>query len=181
MKHLYFIRHGESEMNTKSLFAGYSDTPLTEKGHGQAKEAGKKLSSEGLSFDIIVSSPLQRAHDTAKHVARAVGYPHEEIKTMDILKERYYGELEGRSSKTPTGARHYFDEAAIDELENVETLRQFQDRANKVLDYLNSLDHETVLVVAHGALGRALYRAVNELPIEKRDIRYKNAELVKFI
>lgn len=181
MKHLYFIRHGESEMNIKHLFSGHLDTPLTETGHAQAKETGQKASRQGLSFDIIVSSPLQRAHHTAKHVASATGYPPEKIESNELFKERYYGKLEGKRSNTPKGVKYYFDESSIDDVEKVETLQEFQARAEKALEYLHSLDHQTVLVVSHGALGRALYRAINDLPIDKRDIRYKNAELVKFI
>ena len=181
MKQLYFVRHGESEFNLANKFAGTSDTVLTEKGHKQAKQAGKDIQQQGMSFDIIVSSPLKRAQHTARHIASATGYPRAKIELNPLFQERHYGSLEGMNAKTVLGARHFFDESAIDDHEEVETLQDFQQRATRALEYLRSLDHETVLVVAHGAFGRALYRAINDLPITERDIRYKNAELVKFI
>jgi broad specificity phosphatase PhoE len=73
------------------------------------------------------------------------------------------------------------DESVIDKHEGVEPLHEMQERANKAIEHIKSLDHDTVLIVAHGAIGRALYRAVNNLPINKRNIRYKNAEIVRFI
>ncbi|MGI9027706.1 MAG: histidine phosphatase family protein [Candidatus Saccharimonadales bacterium] len=181
MQHLYFIRHGLSEMNTQGAWSGHSDTPLTDEGHEQAKLAGKLAKKEGLAFDIIISSPLQRAHHTAKHVAAHVDYPHEKIVLSELFKERNYGVLEGQSAKTEIGQKHVIDESYIDVHPNVESLQQMQDRAYRALEHLRSLDHETILVVSHGSFGRALYRAVNDLPITERNIRYANARLVKFI
>ncbi len=75
---IYFIRHGESEANLREVFAGQKDdSALTEKGREQAREAGNKIKSLGLNIDIIVSSPLIRAFDTAKIVAQIIGYSKE--------------------------------------------------------------------------------------------------------
>lgn len=168
-------------MNKQLVFSGHNKTPLSKKGHEQAKKAGQQAKAEGLSFDIIVSSPLQRAHHTAKHIASAVGYPHKQIELNDLFKERYYGELEGGQAKSILGAKYYFDESSVDHFDNIEKLQELQDRATRALNYLKSLDQQTVLVVGHGAIGRALYRSIHDLPITKRDIRYRNAELAKFI
>lgn len=168
-------------MNKQGVFAGSTDTPLAPEGHEQAKIAGQHARTQGLSFDVIVSSPLQRAHHTAQHVATHTEYPHDKIILDDRFKERNYGVLEGGRAKSMIGARYYLDESAIDHHEGVESLQDLQKRADEALAYLQSLDHDTVLVVAHGAFGRALYRAVNNLPITKRDVRYANAEITQFI
>ncbi len=168
-------------MNQQGLMSGHTDTPLADEGHSQAKKAGQAAKESGLSFDIIVSSPLQRAHHTAKHVAQHVGYPEDEIVLDSQFKERSFGSMEGAKMTSLLGARYFLNESYIDDQPEVETLQQLQDRADAALKYLHSLDHEVVLVVAHGAFGRALYRAVNNLPITKRDIRYNNAEIVRFI
>jgi probable phosphoglycerate mutase len=180
MKRLYFVRHGLSEMNIRGEMSGHIDTPLTPEGHEQAKRAGQKAREQGISFDIILSSPLQRAHDTAKHIARHVDYDENAIELHDFLKERHYGVLEG-SKSIYVDPRYMIDESVIDKHEGVEPLHEMQERANKAIEHIKSLDHDTVLIVAHGAIGRALYRAVNNLPINKRNIRYKNAEIVRFI
>jgi probable phosphoglycerate mutase len=180
MKRLYFIRHGESEFNKANVWNGSSDTPLTKKGHEQAKQAGRKAEQEGLAFDIIITSPLERAHETAKHVATATGVPHDQIIIYDHFVERDFGKLEGRKDLVAT-TKYFLDESDIDSYENVERLADLQKRADKVLADLQSLPHDTILIVGHGAIGRALRRAINKEPLGKRGKSFDNAELVRFI
>ena len=49
---LVLVRHGQSEWNLKNLFTGWRDPALTELGHEEAKDAGKRLKAKGLKFDI---------------------------------------------------------------------------------------------------------------------------------
>jgi 2,3-bisphosphoglycerate-dependent phosphoglycerate mutase len=168
-------------MNVQELFSGHTDTPLTGEGHNQAKKAGEKARQAGLNFDIIISSPLQRAHHTAKHIAEAVGYPADRIELSDLLKERHFGSLEGLHRDHKVFDRYLEDESSIDHHEEVESLEDLHARAERTLEYLQSLKHDTVLIVTHGGFGRALYRVINDLPLDARDIRYQNAELVRFI
>ena len=95
MKHLYYMRHGESTYNAQEMWAGQADAPLSAKGHKQAKRAATKAKQQGLAFDIIISSPLSRAHHTAKYIAEAVGYPEDEILLHPGFVERGFGSLEG--------------------------------------------------------------------------------------
>ena len=73
MKNLYFIRHGESTANIINL-TGTDDAMLTENGIKQATDAGKAAKKEELEFDVIISSSLPRALDTAKLVAHEIDY-----------------------------------------------------------------------------------------------------------
>lgn len=181
MNQLYFMRHGVSEMNKLKRWSGHIDTPLAPEGHEQAKKAGLQAKGQGLYFDVIVSSPLQRAHHTAQHIATHIDYPHEKIIVHDLFKERYFGSLEGTPAFTLGTAKYLLDESAIDSQGDAESLESLQKRADKAFLYLQSLDNDAILVVAHGAFGRALYRSVHNLPLTKRNIRYKNAEIVRFI
>ena len=61
---LVLVRHGQSEWNLKNLFTGWKDPDLTEQGIAEAKEAGRKLKAQGLSFDIAFTSVLKRAQHT---------------------------------------------------------------------------------------------------------------------
>ena len=61
---LVLVRHGQSEWNLKNLFTGWKDPDLTEQGIAEAKEAGRKLKAQGLSFDIAFTSVLMRAQHT---------------------------------------------------------------------------------------------------------------------
>ncbi len=180
MKHLYFIRHGLSEFNKAHKWAGSSDTPLAPEGHVQAKLAGENAKKQGLAFDIILSSPLKRAHDTALYVATEVGYPHDAIVLDERLIERKFGALEGRKDLIAS-TKYVLDESAIDKYEGVERLVDLQKRADEVLDHVYSLSHDTVLIVGHGAFGRALRRSIKNDPLHIRGKPYENAILVKLI
>lgn len=180
MKRLYFIRHAESEFNAARVWNGSSDMPLTPKGRQQAKRAGQKAREQGLVFDVIISSPLSRAHDTAKHVASELDYPHDKIILSNRFVERDFGKLEGRKDLV-AGTKYFIDESAIDPYDGVERLQDLQRRMDDFLAYLRSLPHDTVLVVGHGGSGRALRRAVRKEPLTKRGKSISNAELVRFI
>ena len=63
----YLVRHGESEGNREGLFRGRHDFPLTPLGIKQAESVKRALND--INFDLIVSSPLKRAYDTARIIA----------------------------------------------------------------------------------------------------------------
>jgi probable phosphoglycerate mutase len=162
MKRLYFARHGESLVNVRNIFATKlgteNDLGLTETGRQQAAEAGQKAADEHLKPDLIISSPLPRAVETAEIIAHAVGYPVEHIETSPLLIEIQYGELEGTPWQAFWDAGHtYADLGKFAGSETVETLQQ---RANEAYKYLQSLPQERILVVSHSGFGRALRRAV---------------------
>lgn len=168
MKHLYFVRHGESVANAQRVFAGQIDTPLTEKGREQAKAVGK--AAKGQHFDLIVASPLIRAHETAEIIAREIGYPVENIVVDDIFKEHYIGSLAGKS----WGAYDEFDPR----ITNMETRDELEARAAKGLELLKSLPADTILLVGHGMFVRLLQSAID--PAHEHP-EPPNAEIIKLI
>lgn len=94
---LILLRHGESEANVKKQFAGFTDTPLTERGRAQAEQAA--LYMGWYDFTRIVSSPLERAYETA-WLASALDMKPEggkllEIEKWDGFKEMNFGRCEG--------------------------------------------------------------------------------------
>ena len=92
---LVLVRHGQSEWNLKNLFTGWKDPDLTEKGIAEAKEAGRKLKAQGLSFDIAFTSVLKRAQHTLDLTLKELGQTGIPIKRDLALNERDYGELSG--------------------------------------------------------------------------------------
>jgi broad specificity phosphatase PhoE len=71
---IYFMRHGESQANADSVFAGPSyKAPLTELGKSQAQLEGARIKSQGITFDRIIASPIERAKETAELLADAAG------------------------------------------------------------------------------------------------------------
>lgn len=180
MKHLYFVRHGLSEANKANIWSGATNHPLSTEGHEQAKIAGQKAREQGLVFDIVLSSPLDRAHHTAQHISQATGYPISDIVLHNHLVERNFGELEN-THNLEAAAKYTQDEAAIDIYKDVERLVDMQWRAQELLKYLHTLPQDTVLVVAHGAFGRALRRAINKDPLNGPFVAIPNAEIIKLI
>lgn len=180
MKQIYFVRHGESQLNKAGKWAGTTNTPLTPRGRNQAKKAGRLAKRQGLGFDLIISSPLERAHHTAQHIAAEVGYPHDKILIEPNLAERHYGDLEAKDHISIVGARNLLDETHVEKY-GAEKLEDLQRRADNILAYLNEVPHKRILVVGHGASGRALWRAANKLPIHTRHKRYANAKIERLL
>ena len=87
---LYIIRHGQTARNQANALQGRSDFPLNEAGIMQAREAGRLLTSEGIHFDHVFSSPLIRAVQTAEILA-----PGLKPALDDRLIEMDYGPYEG--------------------------------------------------------------------------------------
>ncbi len=170
MKHLYFMRHGISEMNQRGLFSGRSDTPLTKEGIDQCKKAAADL--EGVVVDLIVSSPMKRTYDSARVIADEIGYPENKIILSDLFMERELGELEGTDYRKGLNLKKY---------EGVEQNENLLARAKIGLEYLNGLDADTIVLVSHSAIGRALKSVIDPKQKLHRVSSFKNAELVKLI
>mgnify|MGYP001317442850 CR=1 FL=1 len=92
---LVLVRHGQSEWNLKNLFTGWMDPDLTERGIAEAKEAGRKLKAQGLSFDIAFTSMLKRAQHTLDLALVEIGQTDIHVRKHLALNERDYGELSG--------------------------------------------------------------------------------------
>ena len=181
MKRLYFVRHGQSEMNVSGHYSGRIETPLTSTGVSQAKATGKNLKQKNLKIDLIVCSPLSRAHHTAKLIAKELDYPKDKIQLNELFVERSFGDMEGVSWAK-------FMEKDMDDVKNAETVAELHDRAIKAFEYLNSLNESNVLVVSHGSIGRALYRVINGMPYHlehdekyRNSFRIANAEIIELI
>jgi len=161
MKNIYYSRHGECELNLAKVFAGRSDSPLTELGREQAVLAGKDIIEKGIKVDKIVSSSLWRAYETAVIIAREIGYLEADIVTSDLLVERNFGMLEG-TPRTEFFDTHSYQD--IDLAPRAETIEQLHQRASEALSLIESFPEENVLVVSHSAFYRAFRRAVKSDP-----------------
>jgi broad specificity phosphatase PhoE len=91
-----FVRHGESVGNVESRWQGQSDYVLTERGRAQARALAQRWKSEGVKFNLIISSPLLRAKETAEILGTALNAP---VELDPILMERHIGEMEGLTAE----------------------------------------------------------------------------------
>lgn len=173
MKHLYYVRHGLSEMNMQGVWSGQVETPLTQKGREQATLAGKELQEAGIHIDYIIASPLSRAHDTAKLIAKEIGYPIQKIETNPLFIERHFGALEGQP---------WQPDLDIDGISDIESTDTIINRARLALDYLESLPYDNILVSAHGSIGRAIrHHIIAVLPYHQYELKLPNATVIQWL
>ncbi|HLW91486.1 MAG TPA: 2,3-bisphosphoglycerate-dependent phosphoglycerate mutase [Roseiarcus sp.] len=92
---LVLVRHGQSEWNLKNLFTGWRDVDLSPKGVEEAKEAGRRLKRQGLSFDVAFTSALIRAQNTLTLMLEELGQAGLPTTSDQALNERDYGDLSG--------------------------------------------------------------------------------------
>jgi len=95
MSTLILLRHGNSEWNQKNLFTGWVDVRLSEQGVGEAKRAGELLAQSGLAPDVLYTSLLTRAIQTANLALDVADRAWIPVKRSWRLNERHYGALQG--------------------------------------------------------------------------------------
>ena len=91
MTTIYLMRHGQTLFNVQKRIQGWSDSPLTEVGIEQAKQAGNYLRKLGLTFNSLYCSTAERASDTLELVTGRTVY-----KRLKGLKEMNFGAYEGQ-------------------------------------------------------------------------------------
>ena len=93
---LILLRHGQSEWNEKNLFTGWVDVRLTETGRAEATRGGELLASAGVLPDVLHTSVLNRAIQTANLALDAADRAWIPVTRSWRLNERHYGQLQGK-------------------------------------------------------------------------------------
>lgn len=112
MHKVVLIRHGESTWNKENRFTGWTDVPLSEKGHEEAIAAGRLLREEGFEFDEAYTSVLKRAIRTLWHVMEQMDLMWLPVTRSWKLNERHYGALQGLN-KAETAEKHGEDQVKV--------------------------------------------------------------------
>lgn len=152
MGHVYFVRHGQTIWNVENKICGATDIALTEHGHEQAIETGKKILSEGIQADEILYSPLIRAADTAKHISEITGIP---ARVEPRLVEQCFGKWEAtaRNGEEFRKAKESF----ACRYEGGESMLQLAQRVYNLLDEIKKESGEkTYILVAHNGISRVI-------------------------
>lgn len=96
---LILLRHGASDWTCKNLFNGWVDTKLSDKGREDAVKAGKLMLEHNLLPDVVYTSCLSRAIQTANILLEVVDRLSVNVRHSWRLNERHYGALQGRNRK----------------------------------------------------------------------------------
>ncbi len=157
----WFLRHGETDWNAQNLSQGNVDIPLNETGLAQARSASLLLRGKGIRH--VISSPLSRARVTADIAAAELGLP---VQIDDGLREVAFGVQEGKPMSE--WFQHW-----VDGLMTPDGAESFPSLTTRAVAAINRCVTRppVVLVVAHGALFRALRGAMGHEP----NVRTRNA------
>lgn len=202
---LYVTRHGKTIFNEMKKVQGWSDTPLTEPGVEVAKELGKGLKDEGLTFDYVYSSDAGRARETAQLVLEELGQKDTVINESRDLREMFFGKFEGDLDEVMWGQAAqtlgYKDEADVkenlkvlglekitdamaenDETGQFETYAELRERIQgQLTDIAKEVEEKgggNILVVSHGM---AISAFLSDLTDEDTDRPLPNASVSKVI
>jgi len=187
---IILIRHGETAWNAERRLQGHLDIPLNPEGERQAALLGAALAAAltDAPIDLIVSSDLSRARQTAQAVADALGTT---VQIDPQLRERCYGgfegllysEIEARFPAQFAAWQARDVDAELPPGKNVgETFRGFYARATgAILAWGAANPGKTLALVAHGGVLECAYRLALGLPLETpRDFKVFNASINRF-
>lgn len=180
---LYVVRHGESESNIQGRWGGRYNTPLTAKGLEQAKQLADKFT--GISLDIIITSSLTRARQTAEAIREIVNMP---LVLSDEFMERNMGVYEGLTQdeiieRYPDLWNRRCTRILDDAPTNGETYRQFHSRITTALQKLkNDYSDKNVLLVTHFFVARVINWYFSNITFdEMHNYSLGNCEIAKYI
>lgn len=131
---LYFVRHGQTKWNSEGILQGTTDIPLNSVGRYQADMRGRSL--QDINFAHAYSSPLLRTLETA---SRIYANRYDKIVSISGLKERGYGEFEGKDYQLSKEARHTFLNSAQTPEDNphgIETDKELEERLIPLLKHI---------------------------------------------
>ena len=176
MKNILLIRHGQSEWNKLNLFTGFKNIELSEQGIEEANKAGQNFKNLDIKFDIVFTSELKRAQETAKIILQNLDqWDHLNNKRKIIsninLNERDYGDLTGLNKKETAekfgeDQVHKWRRGYSDQPPNGESLEDVVTRVTKYFEEtinpaIQTDGNDNILIAAHGNSLRALLIVMN--------------------
>jgi broad specificity phosphatase PhoE len=155
--HVTLLRHGQTTANEESVIQGQMDFPLSPTGILQAQALAAEWRRGSARFDLIISSPLQRARRTAEIVAEALGSP---LEIDAAWQERHLGEAEGRDGDAAFAALDQFPSPHERAFGTGESEWDLFMRAIRAAQALIRRPAGRYLVVSHGAFLNSVLRAI---------------------
>ena len=155
---LYVVRHGQTIWNLERRVQGITDIPLTEEGIKNAEELKELVST--LNIDVVISSPLSRARETAKILVDSK-LP---INTDDRIKERDWGMNEGALIEE-VDRWDCWDVILNTKVQNIESIQDFMYRVSSFIEEIKiKYKDKNVLVVTHSAVIRVIHYMLGNIP-----------------
>ncbi len=180
---LYLVRHGETDWNKENRMQGRKGVGLNEVGVEQVKALAIKIRERGLEFDVCLASPLKRAVESAEILVGGKC----EILYDERLVERGFGEFEGKTLDEyweGIGGNDTTDRQLNYAGFGIEPINEVLGRAKSFFEEAKEkyAGETRVLVVAHGALLRALHFEIVGYTDETdfHEMHFGNAEMREY-
>ncbi len=171
---IYIVRHGQTEWNKNGIIQGHSDVPLNEQGIKDAKVIKEKL--KDVNFDIVFSSPLKRAYQTAQIITS------NEIKVDERLIERYNGVYDGKHKDEIFKSINFSNDEECSKY-NIELEKDIKHR---LTDFLTTIKQEVsnkdILIVAHAGVILNIRIIIEGMPKSGniKEFKLKNCEYIVY-
>lgn len=163
------LRHGQTDWNINFLLQGVTDIPMNETGLAQVTLAAQAIQAK--DWDVVLTSPLTRAKQTAEIIADHVGF--KDVFEHELLIERSFGEAEGLSHEQ-WRAKY----SNLDEIPGGESRTQLAARSKLLLEHISTeFKGQRVLAISHGALIRELLSIASNKELPRDGERLGNASL----
>lgn len=155
---LYVVRHGETIWNQEKRVQGITDIPLTLEGIKNTEKLKDLVST--LNIDVVISSPLSRARETANILVDSK-LP---INTDDRIKERDWGMNEG-ALIDEVDRWDCWDVVLNTKVQNIECIQDFMYRVSSFIEEIKiKYKDKNVLVVTHSAVIRVIHYMLGNIP-----------------
>lgn len=166
---IYFMRHG---LDDETYIGGWSDVDLISTGIKQVETSALKMRELDLKIDKIIASNVKRTKTTAEIVSDILSISSVEV--SDLFKEQNKGLLNGMVRKEAIKLYPEFDESVISvdtRYPEGESLKDLYMRMKDTLEYINSLNNNT-LIITHRGVINMLYYILNDIPIDMDKKRF---------
>lgn len=148
----YLVRHGQTDWNLQKRMQGHRNIPLNDAGIRQMNDLADRIVKDGIGFDRLITSPLDRAKRSAEIIAEKTGF--KDIILDENFIERDFADLEGEIWRP--------DLDLNDPKYKVETIEELCDRARRAINGYEFSENEKVMIVTHGAFMAALKSVLSD-------------------
>lgn len=164
---ILFVRHGESVDDIEDRYGGSADFDLTEKGKSQVLESTKRISSLDEKLEVILTSPLKRALQSAEIISGELGI---EVEVFEYLKERNLNGI--LTGLTRSEAKYKYPEQVEahnrwEYVDGSERTEDFNTRVKNAIKYLLNMKYNSLVAVTHGLFLKTFFKETMNLGVKK--------------
>jgi 2,3-bisphosphoglycerate-dependent phosphoglycerate mutase len=164
---ILFVRHGESVDDIENRYGGWADFDLTEKGKKQVAQSAEKISTLDEKFEIVLSSPLKRAFQSAEIIADQLDV---KLDVFEYLKERNLNGILAGMIKSEAKEKYPDQVKKLQNWEYVDGSERTLDINNRVktaIKLMIAKKHNSLVAVTHGLFLMTFFKEMMNMNVTK--------------